>query len=346
MAALVAAVHEEAPLRLRVASETDGALRLPAKPAAPPRLPPPPGSEAERFENVMRRMEAMVGDGGEPQRAELAQMVEAMRAMGSIGGGGGGGGTFGGVGAGTGIGGGGDVDGDEEASAWRRYEAALASISSQLRAGHAKVSPELYAERDDCLYRLSDAALQQEYVRQSEAYLDVATPAAVRGMAEMLLMKLGELITKPAHARRALGERVRTERLRARATQAAGGGGAGGGGGGSAEDDARNRAAYESLRAKLAAALEGGGESDPELFRRLCNRQELRLVLITQAEASRLGEGEKQAWGTGGLRPAEARAILWAITRVVTVNGKPAAQFKEQLKQKVAEVAETEVVRL
>ena len=44
------------------------------------------------------------------------------------------------------------------------------------------------------------------YVRQSEVYLDERTPAALRGMAEMLLMKLGELMTRPAHVRHRLRE--------------------------------------------------------------------------------------------------------------------------------------------
>ena len=173
-------------------------------------------------------------------------------------------------------------------------------------------------------------------------------------MAEMLLMKLGELMTKPAHARRALGERQRGERQRAQAAQAhaaaagSGSGGDGVSGGGAAEEDARNRGAYESLRAKLAAALQAGGmDGNSELFRRLCNRQELRLVIMTPAEASRLSEADKVAWGTGGLRPHELRAILWAVTRVVPLTGRPAAQFKEQLRAKVRETAaKEEVVRL
>ena len=77
------------------------------------------------------------------------------------------------------------------------------------------MSRAAYADRDYWLHRLSDAALQREYVRQSEIYLEPSTAAALRGMAEMLLIKIGELMTKPAHARRAIGERQRSEQERA-----------------------------------------------------------------------------------------------------------------------------------
>ena len=173
VAALVTAVADEAPLRMRATADANDALCLQVRPPAPPRLPPPPGSHSEQFERVMNRVEAMVGSGGELQRREVEEMVEAMRAMSAAG-------AAPGADRALMNGCGGDGEGDEEEIAWRQYEAALTSIASQLRAGTALVSRELYAERDDCLHRLSDAALQQEYVRQSEAYLDATNPPAVR----------------------------------------------------------------------------------------------------------------------------------------------------------------------
>ncbi len=79
-------------------------------------------------------------------------------------------------------------------------------------------------------------------------------------------------------------------------------------------------------------------EADRELFQRLCNRHELRLVLSTAEEASRLTHAQQQAWGTSGLRPHELRAILHAMSHVAVVNGKPAVQFREQLKARVREL--------
>ena len=48
-----------------------------------------------------------------------------------------------------------------------------------------------------------------------------------------------------------------------------------------------NRQAYDSLRAALTATLQApDAPTHAELFKRLCNRHELRLILMTQQEAS------------------------------------------------------------
>ena len=61
-------------------------------------------------------------------------------------------------------------------------------------------------------------------------------------------------------------------------------------------------------------------------------------MLSTQAEANRLTQAQQMAWGTSGLKPVELRAISHAVGHVVSVTGKPAAQFKEQLRAKVREL--------
>ena len=177
-------------------------------------------NERDEFDRVMSRLlsASTATAESEGQRRELESMVAAMRSMrdanagagaGPVGGGdvGNGGGDVG-----SGSGGGGNA---EEEEAWSHYEASLSSIAGQLAAGGPAVSRAAYADRDYWLHRLSDAALQREYVRQSEIYLEPSTAAALRGMAEMLLIKIGELMTKPAHARRAIGERQRSEQERA-----------------------------------------------------------------------------------------------------------------------------------
>ena len=55
------------------------------------------------------------------------------------------------------------------------------AVAAQLSAGDSP-SPDAYAERDVLLHQLSDAALQQEYVRQTEAYLEPSTHPALRGI--------------------------------------------------------------------------------------------------------------------------------------------------------------------
>ena len=61
-------------------------------------------------------------------------------------------------------------------------------------------------------------------------------------------------------------------------------------------------------------------------------------MLSTQVEAAKITHAQQQAWGTNGLRPQELRAILHALTHTAVVTGRPAVQFKEQLKQKVREL--------
>ena len=61
---------------------------------------------------------------------------------------------------------------------------------------------EQYNERDVHMYRLSDVDVQAEYAWYTQIYLADETAAAVRGMAEMTLIKLGEIVDKPQNVRR------------------------------------------------------------------------------------------------------------------------------------------------
>ena len=56
-----------------------------------------------------------------------------------------------------------------------------------------RASVRRYAERDLHLYRLSDSDLMAEYARYTTIYLADETAHVVRGMAEMTVIKLGEL---------------------------------------------------------------------------------------------------------------------------------------------------------
>jgi len=284
-----------------------------------------------------RLLEAsMAGASSEEQRRELQAMVGTMRASYS---GGGSGGSGGGGGSGVVVAhAAAEEETGEDAALWSRYEIIRSSIASQLLSGMSQVSSDTYAERDDLLHQLSDEALQREYVQQSEAYLDQGTPPALRGMSEMLLIKLGELMTKPRHVRIAMGQRAREARATA-ATNASLSASVGEPAIMWKREAEWNRQAYDSLRAALTATLQApDAPAHAELFKRLCNRHELRLILMTQQEASRLMHSEQQAWGTSGLKPIELRSILHAISHVLVLNGRPALQFKEQLKAKVREL--------
>ena len=277
-----------------------------------------PGSPRGQFEVMMGRLleASMAGASSEEQRRELQAMVGTMRASysgGGSGSGGAGGGGGGVVVAPTAA----EEETGEDAALWSRYEIIRSSIASQLLSGMSQVSSDTYAERDDLLHQLSDEALQREYVQQSEAYLDQGTPPALRGMSEMLLIKLGELMTKPRHVRIAMGQRAREARATA-ATNASLSASVGEPAIMWKREAEWNRQAYDSLRAALTATLQApDAPAHAELFKRLCNRHELRLILMTQQEASRLMHSEQQAWGTSGLKPIELRSILHAISHVV-----------------------------
>ena len=61
------------------------------------------------------------------------------------------------------------------------------------------------------LGQLPDDELKAEYERYTQLYLDERTPAAVRGMAEMTLIKLGEIVDKPQKKRIQMIERAAEE---------------------------------------------------------------------------------------------------------------------------------------
>ena len=222
------------------------------------------------------------------------------------------------------------------------YERALGAIVDALVAGRSP-APALYAERDYHMLQLSDAHLQQEYLRHTETYLDPATPNAIRGMAEMLVIKLGELTKKPYAARVEMADAQQRGRALAAAATArpvSAPDGVSKHAGSLPTQEALNDAAYQSLRAQLTSVLKAP-ESNPALFQRLANRHELQIVLMTHAEARRLTHSQMQAWGTSGLQPQELRAVLHAITHA-PINGKAAVQFKEQLRVKVRDLVSTE----
>jgi hypothetical protein len=217
---------------------------------------------------------------------------------------------------------------DAPDAAYETYEACLSRIVEALRT-NVSPAPSDYQLRDAAMLQLSDSQLQLEYMRHTEAYLDANTPASLRGMAEMLVIKLGELTNKSRASRMQLLEQMqqrsvaRSRSLSEVEREVV-----------ALEQQERwNEHAYEELRSMLAAALRDP-DTQPELFRRLANRRELQLVLMTRAEAAKLTHAQMTAWGTNGLQPHELRAVLHAVSHA-PINGRPAQQFKDQLTAKV-----------
>ena len=259
------------------------------------------------------------------------------------------------VGAGGGGSGGGAADGgaedEDEQEAFDRearelYAKVTASLVEQLEQPTpppAATMMALYAERDLHMFRLSDGDLKEEYTRLTALYLADGTGAAVRGMAEMALIKSGEVLDKPQARRIQMVTRAAEEQRLAKqerrksmdrevtAMQQA------------AAQREMNRKAHASVvslwRGLHAQARKAGFESAPvgvrDLARRLQNRVEMQLVVLSADGVHRLPPSNWAAMGTGGLKPAEVRAILHAV-ETAAPSGAAATNYIGMLREKVA----------
>ena len=99
----------------------------------------------------------------------------------------------------------------EDRLAREGYAKAKAVVMHALTEGRMP-TPEQYFERDVFLYRLCDAELRAEYRWYTSVYLAEDTDAKVRGMAEMTLIRLGEIVDQPQRKRIKLIERQAEER--------------------------------------------------------------------------------------------------------------------------------------
>ena len=86
---------------------------------------------------------------------------------------------------------------DREDRLARECNAAAKKVILAALADGLQPTAAMYTERDVHMYNLSDADIRGEYVYYSSLYLGDQTAANVRGMAEMTLIKLGEIIDMP-----------------------------------------------------------------------------------------------------------------------------------------------------
>ena len=228
------------------------------------------------------------------------------------------------------------------------YAASRAAILETLSHGRMP-SGEQYNERDVHMYRLSDVDVQAEYAWYTQIYLADETAAAVRGMAEMTLIKLGEIVDLPQAKRAKMIERQAEEAKRAKearereesrsATERAE----------KQRQTGMNQQAYAECRAlweplhpldatKSTAAL---SEADRALSKRVSNRAELRLVLTSAEDVKRMPPGSFVAMGTSGLQPTELRAVLHAL-HVAGPTGSGALRFIGMLQARVADLTDFE----
>ena len=99
-----------------------------------------------------------------------------------------------------------------------------------------------------------------------------------------------------------------------------------------------NEEAHRAVSGALADALRDP-QADAALFQRLCSRPELTVVLMTPREISALTPAQTQAWGAGGLRPAELRALHLVLQRTPPRGaGASGLQFVRQVAARVSEL--------
>ena len=107
------------------------------------------------------------------------------------------------------------------------FEARQRQIEATLTAGGAPLAASVYEERDCFLMQLPEEVLILLYEQYTALYLNPATAAPLRGMAEMIVIRLGELVSKPQARRVQQAKRIREERRRVHATHAEAPGAAG-----------------------------------------------------------------------------------------------------------------------
>lgn len=95
------------------------------------------------------------------------------------------------------------------------FEARQRQIEAQLTAVGAPPAASVYEERDYFIMQLPEAELTLLYEQYTALYLNPATAAPLRGMAEMVVIRLGELVSMPQPLRMQQAERIRDERRRA-----------------------------------------------------------------------------------------------------------------------------------
>ena len=95
------------------------------------------------------------------------------------------------------------------------FEARQRQIETQLSAGGAPPASSVYEERDYLMMQLPEVELALLYEQYTALYLNPATAAPLRAMAEMVVIRLGELVSKPQALRMQQAERIRDERRRA-----------------------------------------------------------------------------------------------------------------------------------
>ena len=195
------------------------------------------------------------------------------------------------------------------------YKAIMDSLNSP-QPRTAELMPKLYEH----MVRMNDEDIRKEYIVQMEIILndDPNVSDRVKGIAEGMSIKLGEMMDEPRHKRIAKIAKAGEEKKKSNETQAKG----------RKEQEARqeriqkqkaiNRDAYNAIVPLLKRvagvkpiALQG---EQRRLAQRFLNRLELRMILMDLSSLKMIGPGQFKTIGTGGMKDYEVRALAHRIS--------------------------------
>ena len=197
----------------------------------------------------------------------------------------------------------------------KNYQAIIASLgTSQPRT--AELMPKVY----DAMVRMNDEDVRKEYIVQMEIILndDPNVSEKIKGIAEGMSIKLGEMMDMPRHQRIAKLAKEEEERKKASENQAKQAGEQAK----QAEKRKRLKAANKEAFAVVEAGLRTVAGIKPislqgdqrRMAQRFQNRLELRMILMSEKELKMINPGQYKAMGTGGLKNEEIRALSHALS--------------------------------
>ena len=208
---------------------------------------------------------------------------------------------------------------DEDRELRELYEKTYTDIIDSLNSTQprtADLMPKLY----DLMVRMNDEDIRKEYIVQMEIILndDPHVSERVKGIAEGMSIKLGEMMDQPRHQRIAKLAKEEEERKKGneiaaqskREVQAR------------KERDERqkelNKQAFEALvpvfrRVEGVKLISLQGDQR-RLAQRISNRLELRMLLFDLYTLKKIGPGQYKSMGTGGLKNEEIRALMHKLS--------------------------------
>merc|ERR1740130_1895471 len=179
-----------------------------------------------------------------------------------------------------------------------------------------ELMPKVY----DAMVRMNDEDIRKEYITQMEIILndDPNVSERVKGIAEGMSIKLGEMMDMPRHQRIAKVAKEEEEKKKASENMAKNAGDHAK----MAERKKRFKAANKEAYAVVEAGLRTVAGIKPislqddqrRMAQRFQNRLELRMILMSEKELKMITPGQYKSMGTGGLKNEEICALMHALT--------------------------------